>query len=134
MPKTYKVHIEESGKASPRPHELQAATILSAYFKSDLVFLRRAESKTPDLFVLKTNIRWEIKSPEGAGKRTIQTNLRDASKQSENIILDLHRTSLSTTQAISRVKEYISNEHSKIKRLKILTKTNQIIDILEKKR
>ena len=134
MAKPYKIHIEESAKSHPRPHELAAAEAIANHFKSDVVFLRRMESKTPDLFILKTNIRWEIKSPEGSGKHTIQTNLRNASNQSENIILDLHRTKLTPDQAISRVREYISNEHSKIKKLKILTKDNQILDILDKKR
>ena len=128
----YQVHIEKDGLSKPRPHELLVAEILADYFGSDVVFLRRNISKAPDLFILKTNIRWEIKSPEGSGKHTVQTNLRNASQQSENIILDLHRTKLTKAQAISRVKEYISNEHSKIKRLKIITKTGQVIDIIGK--
>ena len=130
MPRQYKIHIEEDGKSKPRPHELIVAEILSEYFKSDVIFLRRISSKTPDLYILKTNIRWELKSPEGAGKHTIQTNLRNASKQSENIILDLHRSKLTKEQAISRTNDFIKNEHSKIKRLKIITKSDQVIDVI----
>lgn len=130
MAKQYKIHIEEDGKSRPRPHELIVAEVLAEHFKSDIVFLRRMASKTPDLYILKTNIRWELKSPEGAGKHTIQTNLRNASKQSENIILDLHRSKLTKEQAVSRTNEFIKNEHSRIKRLKIVTRNNQVIDII----
>ena len=130
MDKRYKIHIEEDGKSRPRPHELIVAEVLAEHFKSDIVFLRRMASKTPDLYILKTNIRWELKSPEGAGKHTIQTNLRNASKQSENIILDLHRSKLTKEQAVSRTNEFIKNEHSRIKRLKIVTRNNRVIDII----
>ena len=132
MLKKFNIHIEEDEKSRPRPHELMIAEIMADYFKSDIVFLRRLYSKTPDLYILKTNIKWEIKSPTGAGKHTIQTNLRNASKQSENIILDLHRSDLTKEQAVSRVKDFVQKEHSRIKRLKIITKRNQIIDIIGK--
>lgn len=118
MLKKFNIHIEEDEKSRPRPHELMIAEIMADYFKSDIVFLRRLYSKTPDLYILKTNIKWEIKSPTGAGKHTIQTNLRNASKQSENIILDLHRSTLSKEQAISRTKDFIKkrkNQNQKIK-------------------
>lgn len=132
MSRPHKIHIEENGKSKPRPHELRAAEILADYFDSEIVFLRRLSSKTPDLFVLKTNVRWELKSPEGSGKHTIQTNLRNASKQSENIIIDLSRTKITRAQAISRINDYIRNEHSKIRKLKLITKNAQVIDILDK--
>lgn len=51
--KEYKVHFEESGKSEPRPHEKKVAQIIADYFKSDIIFLRRISSKTPDLYVLK---------------------------------------------------------------------------------
>lgn len=132
MSKKFSIHIEENKESKPRPHEIMVAEIMAEYFKSDVVFLRRLSSKTPDLYILKTNIRWEIKSPTGAGKHTIQTNLRNASKQSENIILDLHRSDLTKEHAISRVKDFVQKEHSRIKRLKIITKRNQVIDIIGK--
>ena len=125
----YKVHYEESGKSKPRPHERKAAEKIASNFKSDIIFLRKISSKTPDLYVLKTNIRWELKSPTGGGKHTIQNNIREASSQSENIIIDLSRAKLSDSQGISRAKEFIKTEKSKIKRLKILTKTGELFDI-----
>ena len=123
------VHFEESGKSEPRPHEKKVAQIIADYFKSDIIFLRRISSKTPDLYILKTNIRWELKSPQGGGKHTIQNNLRATNGQSENVILDLSRAKLSDRQGISRTKEFIRKEHSRIKHLKLLTKDGHIIDI-----
>lgn len=127
----YKVHIEETGKSKPRPHEEPIAKFLAGYFKSDIVFMRRMSSKTPDLYILKTNIRWELKSPTGNSKHTIQNNLRVASAQSENILLDLSRSKMSASQAIARTKEFLKNERSRIKRLKIITKSHKVIDIKE---
>lgn len=131
MPKEYKVHYEETGTSSPRPHEKKIAQFIADYFQSDIIFMRRASSKTPDLYILKTNIRWELKSPEGGGKHTIQNNLRSASQQSENILLDLNRTKLTDEKGISRTKEFLKKERSKIKRLKIITKKLKILDIKE---
>ena len=59
----------------------------------------------------------------------MQNNLREASKQSENIILDLTRSKMTDIQGISRAKEFISNERSRIKRLKVLKKDRTVIDI-----
>ena len=129
----HKIIVEDSIQGLPRDHELIAAEVMAEYFGSDVIFLRRLESKTPDLYILKTNVRWEIKSPEGNGKYTIQNNLRLAEQQSRNIILDLHRCKLSESQALARVREYINDKHCRIKKLKIVTKKNKIVDILDKK-
>lgn len=129
MKDKYTIHYEETGASKPRLHERRAAEIIAEYFRSDIVFLRRASSKTPDLYILKTNVRWELKSPEGGGKRTIQNNLRGIDLQSENVILDLSRAKLTDRQGISRTKEFLKKERSKIKRLKILLKSGEIIDL-----
>jgi hypothetical protein len=125
----FKVAYEESGDSKPRPHERETAELLARLFQSNLIFMRRSSSKTPDLYVLKTDIRWELKSPTGGGKHTVQNNLREASKQSENIILDLTRSKMTDIQGISRAKDFILHERSRIKCLKILKKDGTIIDI-----
>lgn len=125
----YKVQFEESGKSEPRPHEKEISRFIADYFESDIVFLRRLSSKTPDLYVLKTNVCWELKSPQGGGKRTIQNNLRATRRQSENVILDLTRAKITNEKGISRAKEFVKNEHSGIKHLKIITKKLKVVDI-----
>lgn len=130
--KKYIVHIEDKKDSEPRPHERKTAEILARLFESDIIFMRRFQSKSPDLYVLKTNILWELKSPTGNGKHTIQNNLRETDGQSDNVILDLTRSKMADRQGISRVKEFIKNERSRIKRLKVLTKDNKLIDIKKK--
>jgi len=127
--KRYIVRVEDKKESAPRPHELKAAERIAEIFESDLVFLRRAASKTPDLYVSRTKRRWELKSPKGGSKHTVQNNLRDTDGQSENIILDLTRAKLTDRQGISRAKEFMRNERSRIKRLKVLTKSGKLIDI-----
>lgn len=127
--KKYIVHVEEKKESRPRPHETEAAEKIAQIFKSDLVFMRRRASKTPDLYVLRTNKMWELKSPKGGSKYTIQNNLRETDGQSENVIMDLTRAKLSDKQGISRAKEFIKKERSRIKRLKVLKKDGKIIDI-----
>lgn len=128
MPK-YKVIYEEGSDSKPRPHEQKVAELLAQYFRSDLIFMRRYSSKTPDLHIIKTNIHWELKSPIGNGKHTIQNNLREASKQSENIVLDLTRSKMTDTQGLSRINEFMSREKARIKRLKVIMKNGTVVDI-----
>ena len=130
--KKFQVHYDKHGPNALRSHEIFAATLLAEYFKSDIEVHRRAASKTPDLIIRKTNVRWELKSPTGGGKHTIQNNLRAAKDQSENIILDFSRIKLSDYQGISRTKEFLRNENSYIKRLKIITKNKIVLTIREK--
>ena len=129
MTAKHTVYIEEAGKSKPRPHEQDVAEFVADYFDSDVVFLRRYSSRTPDLYILKTNIRWELKSPTGGGKHTVQNNLRATDGQSENVILDLTISKLSDRQGISRAKEFMRTEKTRIKRLKVLLKSQKIVDI-----
>ena len=127
--KKYVVHFEDTGKSRPRSHEEEAAKLVANFFKSNIIFLRRRSSKTPDLYILKTNVRWELKSPLGGGKHTVQNNLRGVDSQSENVILDLTRSKLSDAQGISRTKEFLKTERTRIKKLKIILKSGDIIDV-----
>jgi len=96
--------------------------------KTDVIFLRPERKKTPDIEVNGT--KWEIKSPIGNGKKTIDNNMRAAHKQSRNVVLDLRRTKLHQNKTIARINYYLSTGPHKIKHLKIITKTQKIIDIL----
>lgn len=124
----YEVIVKTDLVDLPKDHELSAALILAYHFKTDVVFFRPERKKTPDIDVNGT--KWEIKSPTGNGKKTIDNNLRAAHKQSRNIVLDLRRAKLHQSKAIARINYYLSAGSHKIKRLKIITKTQKIIDIL----
>ena len=112
----------------PKDHELAAALILANHFKTDVMFLRPGNKKTPDIDV--KGKKWEIKSPKGDSKKTIENNLRNARKQSQNIVLDLARSKMHTARAIARARFYMRTEAHNIKQLIIITKAGRVIDIL----
>ena len=124
----YSVVIMTASADLPMTHELAAAAILAQHFKSDVVFLRPQRHRTPDVEV--RGITWEIKSPKGDSKKTIENNLRTARKQSENIIIDLARSKMHSTRAVARMRFYVRTQSHGIKRLKVITKKKRIIDVL----
>jgi hypothetical protein len=124
----YNVIVHTDLVDAPKDHELSAALILAYHFKTDVLFLRPEQKKTPDIDINGT--KWEIKSPTGNGKKTIDNNLRAAHKQSRNIVLDLRRVKLHQTRALARINYYLSAGPHKIQHLKIITKTRKVIDIL----
>ena len=129
MPKRkYEVIVKTDLLDEPKDHEMSAATILAYHFKTDVVFLRPERKKTPDIDVNGT--KWEIKSPQGDGKKTIDNNLRTARKQSHNIVVDLRRAKMHQLKAVSRIRHYLSSGPHEIKRIKIITKHRAVIDIL----
>lgn len=73
-------------------HEKLAADYVAVMLGYDVTFLvpdRRKGAKTPDVEM--NGLKWEIKSPHGKSTRTIENVVRQALKQSPNIILDLRR-------------------------------------------
>ncbi len=87
MPKNeYSVIVPREVNPKPSAREMSAAYILNDFFKSDVKFVVRNDNKTPD-FLIK-GLYWELKSPTGNGKYNLQHALRNAAKQSENIVID----------------------------------------------
>lgn len=122
----YKVIVETDPADAPLSHEMRVALILANHFETDIIFLRPEKYKTPDLLI--KNEKWEIKSPVGDGKKTIDNNLRAASAQSQNIILDLGRIKMNHNKVLSRIRFYLKTD-KKIKRLKIVEKSGKVVDI-----
>jgi hypothetical protein len=123
----YEVIVKTDLNDRPKDHELSAALILAEYFKSDIVFLRPEIDKTPDIEV--GEIKWEIKSPKGDGKKTIENNMRTARRQSLNIIIDLRRIKMHQSKAMARINFFLSKPHQ-FKKVVIITKRRKIIEIL----
>lgn len=92
MKRSYEVIVKTDLADLPKDHELSAALILAYHFKTDVIFLRPETKKTPNIDVNGT--KWEIKSPKGDSKKTIENNLRTAHKQSQNIVIDLARSKI----------------------------------------
>jgi hypothetical protein len=72
---------------------------------------------------------WEIKSPHGRNKGTIENLYKTVEKQSENIIFDLRHIGLDEKIAISKIKREFSMRRNKVKRIKIITKNAEVLDI-----
>ena len=117
------------GNVRPEVHELEVAHIL-AEVGLDVEFLLPSYIKglfSPDL--LMNGQIWEMKSPCGSSKRTIENNYRNAQKQSENIIFDLRRVKLDEKVVISQIKQrLLKQRNNKTKRTIIITKNKKILD------
>lgn len=76
------------------------------------------------------DIEWEIKCPEGSGKRTIEKNIVKAELQSHNIILDLRWIKIPEKQCLSQIKRNFETR-SRIKRILVITKGLRLISYPE---
>lgn len=123
----YKVIVKTDLTDRPKDHELSAALILAGYFRADVIFLRPQLDKTPDIDV--DGVRWEIKSPKGDGKKTIENNLRAARKQSLHIVIDLRRIKMHQQKAIARINFFLSKPN-RFKRVLVITKSQKVIEII----
>ena len=75
----------------PAKHELATAKFFSEMGK-DVMFIE--PSNIPEVYrpdILMDGVEWEMKSPIGSSKRTIEKNYHKAALQSKNIIFDLRR-------------------------------------------
>lgn len=127
MHSKYRVIVEAVAHDVVEDHELTAAIIIAHHFKSDVVFLKPGNYTTPDFII--GDIKWELKSPVGKSRRTIENNMRAARRQSENIIIDLRRIKIPQRRALSHVRFFLSKS-SKYKRLLVITKNKKVIVII----
>lgn len=90
--KKYRIIIPQGIQPVPENFEISAAVLLLDYFKADIEFLPVTSCKTPDIKV--KGEEWEIKSPAGKGKHVIEDQIKRASRQSLDIIIDSRRCKL----------------------------------------
>jgi hypothetical protein len=124
----YEVIIHTSVADRPKDHEIKAALIVANnYFRSDVVFLRPDIYKTPDLEV--NLVRWELKSPLGQGKKTIENNMRAARRQSKNLIIDFSRMKLHQTKAFANIRYYIQKYPKQFEHVVVVAKNGSVIEL-----
>lgn len=127
----YKLILTSEIVPPPDKYELCAAKILAEYFKSDVRFVPRNGRPTPDIWVISKSESWEIKNIRGNGKHTIEDNLRDASRQSKNVVISLLKpTKMSAQRAISRINFFLRHGRRLPHRVILVTKQGKVIDIL----
>ncbi|MBR0403384.1 hypothetical protein IJI55_02455 [Candidatus Saccharibacteria bacterium] len=130
--KRYKVTVDTLPQDYPKDFEMRAAEIIAQYFQTDVVFMRvRGSGNTADLNI--KGVHWEIKSPTGNSKRTIENNLKEAHKQSSKIVLDLGRTDMPFLRARSRARYYLKTYAKYISEVLIITKGGQVVPIYKRK-
>lgn len=123
----YRIYLPGAIDRPPSAPELSAATILADYFKRDVHFeARHGNLKTADFRI--GGALWELKSPLGRGKRTIQNNIRKANQQCANIVVDLRFCKINEEQAIQRVRHEVLRMTS-IKKVLVITKGIRVLAI-----
>ncbi len=108
--------------------EMSAAYILLDYFKTDIEFIPRNNQKTPDFMI--DGIKWELKTPVGAGKYNIQHLLHAAVQQSKNIIVDTRFSKMHFSKIANELKRHSTLTTKGIKNLIVITKSKKIIVII----
>lgn len=116
--------------AIPDVHEKRAADFLAVERGVDITFLvpnRVAGQRTPDVEM--NGLLWEIKVPKGKGSRTIENTIRQASKQSPNVIIDLRRMDgrMPTDRFIAEIERQFTQNRS-IKNAIVITRQETSID------
>lgn len=108
----------------PRPEtfEISAAMILAQFFDSDVKFIARQTSTTPDIEI--AGVRWEIKSPIGNGKNNLKHQFSRAMKQSKNIVIDACRSKID----VRNIRRFLVKEANArtLKRLLFVTKDEKV--------
>ena len=110
-------------------HEHEYATVkvlLENGYDIELIPPIRIEGvRTPDITM--RGVAWEMKAPSGDGKNTIRHIVKKAIHQSENLIIDLRRCKLPQDQVVKELEHHF-NLSKRIRRLMIITKTEEILD------
>lgn len=122
-----KIGIIVPSGLSPLPNKLEftAAQILLDYFQTDIEFVLRSDHNSADFEI--AHQFWELKSPKGSGKHTIEHQFCRAHKQSANLILDARRCKLTMSQIRSRALAQFKMSKT-IKRLIIIDKQSQVTE------
>ncbi|MDO4399124.1 MAG: hypothetical protein Q4C24_02425 [Candidatus Saccharibacteria bacterium] len=110
----------------PWPHELRVAEILSLAGHY-VEFLEEGNLHTADIKL--DGIEYEIKSPKSANANSLEHLLKKALRQSPNIIIDTSRMKNSRDDNIRKFLVSQIKSRKQIKKLIMITKRGQIIDI-----
>ena len=111
-------------------HEIEAAWILARHYNVIVEFLKPIDGykvKTAD-FVM-DGIIWELKSPIGKSKNTIEHTLRRAGKQSRFLVFDGRRAQLSDEFMVQKIHYELSKRRS-IKKVIFINKNQEVLEIL----
>ena len=80
--------------------------------------------KTPDFIM--DGLQWEMKSPKGKSRSTLEHAFQSAVKQSENIVFDLRRTDIPLEKALTTLSR-LMNTSKKARKFSVITKQQKLI-------
>jgi hypothetical protein len=112
-------------------HELATAEALAAagYIVEFLPISIRKDSKSPD--VLMNGEKWELKSPKTDKLSAIERNLKRATKQSGNVVIDSRRMHKLQDRTVQKFLLQKYKQQKTIKQLLFVNRRHQVIDISE---
>lgn len=110
----------------PWPHEMRVVEIL-ADSGCVVEFLPTANMRTADALV--DGVEFEIKSPRSSNANSLEHILKKVLKQSCNVIIDMMRIKTMSDYNVQKFLIVQFRTRRQIKRLILITKNNQIIDI-----
>ena len=123
---------EEKGKIIPNGVSLEKHENEIVVFFTELGYdvelippSNSPKAKTPDF--LMNGVAWEMKSPQGKSKTSLEHIIKKATKQSENIIIDLSHSKLQENDALKEIKKRFLQINS-CRRLKIITKNRKLLE------
>ena len=111
----------------PWPHELHVANILAMAGHTVKFIPEKPNTKTADIYL--DDKKFEIKSPKSANANSLEHILKNALKQSCNIIIDTSRIKNIRDDNIRRFLTNQLHSRKQIKKLILITKQGKIIDI-----
>ena len=115
----------------PEKHEFETAKYFALRGK-DITFLKPSDIPnihTPD--ILMDGTEWEMKCPSGNSKRTIETNVRQAVKQSHYIIIDLRRIKVPEKTCLTQL-ERLFYSRKDIRKMMVIRKNQELIEYPKK--
>jgi len=123
----------KKGKITPNgvvltTHEYATITMLTND-GNDIELLRPSLTKyvkTGDF--LMSGLTWEMKSPIGKSRSTMEHIFQKAAKQAHNIVIDLRRTKIADRQAIASLEKLFQTSRS-VRHLWIITKKSEILKL-----
>lgn len=81
--------------------------------------------KSADFIML--GLEWEMKSPIGGSRSTMEHVFQKASKQAENIVIDLRRTKVDDVVAVSILERRFRNS-KRVKKMIVITKQQKKLE------
>jgi hypothetical protein len=115
----------------PKKVEINAAWILARHYKTTVKILRPTmgyKEKTPDFIV--GNVKFELKTPTSAKVEKIEGLIREAVRQSENVVLDGRKTKIHEKRLVEICKDRLKHI-KKVKKIALIINKKKVLDFIK---